>query len=81
MATREKMNSTRKTAIVVGVLFIIGTVAGFLALFVFAGPILEDPDYLVKFSANESQIVRSSAPCAGYGLCTGYGSGCDVSAL
>jgi len=57
MTTKEEMSSNRKTAIIVGVLFIIGTVAGFLALFVFAGPILEDPDYLVELSANENQIV------------------------
>jgi len=49
------MNSNRKTAIIVGVLFIIGTVAGSLSAVV-SGP-LQDPDYLVTVSANENQIM------------------------
>jgi hypothetical protein len=50
------MNKHRKIAIIVGVLFIIGTVAGSISI-VFTGPILDDPDYLVKVSANETQII------------------------
>ena len=50
------MNSDRKTAVIVGVLFIIGTVAGVLS-FVVAGPFLDDPDYLINVSANENQII------------------------
>ncbi len=50
------MDTYRKTAIIVGVLFIIGTVAGILSV-VFTGSILDDPDYLVKISANENQII------------------------
>ncbi len=50
------MNTYRKTAIIVGVLFIIGTVAGILSL-VFTGPFLDDPDYLIKVSANENRII------------------------
>ena len=50
------MNTNRKIAIIVGVLYIIGTVAGILS-FVFAGSILDDPDYLVEVSANENQII------------------------
>jgi Domain of unknown function (DUF4386) len=46
----------RKTAIIVGVLYIIGTVAGILSV-VFTGSILGDPDYLNKVSANQNQIV------------------------
>jgi hypothetical protein len=52
----EKMDSYRKTAIIVGVLFIIGTVAGILSV-VFTGHILDDPDFLIKFSANENQVI------------------------
>ncbi len=37
------MISNKKTAIIVGVLFIIGTVAGVLSA-LFTGPILGDPD-------------------------------------
>jgi hypothetical protein len=50
------MNSSRKTAIIVGVLFIIGTVAGILSV-VFTSSILYAPDYLVTVSANETQIT------------------------
>ena len=51
--------ASRKTAIIVGVLYIIGTVTGVLSL-VFAGPILDDPDYLIKVSANENQIITGA---------------------
>ena len=50
------MNTNRKTAIIVGVLFIIGTVAGVLSV-VFMSPILTAPDYLMKISANENPII------------------------
>jgi len=50
------MNSNRKTAIIVGVLFIIGTVAGVL-INAYSGSTLDDPDYLITFSANENQII------------------------
>lgn len=48
--------TSRNTAIVVGALYIIGTVAGILSL-VFTGPILEEQDYLTQVSANPNQIV------------------------
>jgi hypothetical protein len=48
--------TNRKTAIFVGVLYILGTVAGILSL-VFTGPILEWPDYLTQVSTNPNQIV------------------------
>jgi hypothetical protein len=51
--------ASRKTAIIVGVLYIIGTFAGVLSL-VFAGSILNDPDYLIKVSANENQIITGA---------------------
>jgi hypothetical protein len=58
------MNSTkgsprgtnRKTAIIVGVLYIVGTIAGILSL-VFTGSILSDPNYLIKVSENQNQIL------------------------
>ena len=50
------MNTNRTTATIVGVLFIIGTVAGVLSV-VFTSPILNDPDYLIKVSANPNQIA------------------------
>ena len=53
------MNTSRKIAIIVGVLFIIGTVAGVLSVG-FLDPILDDPNYpnyLTTVSANKNQIA------------------------
>jgi len=50
------MNSYRKNAIIVGVLFITATVANILSD-VFLGPILDPLDYLIKVSANENQVI------------------------
>jgi hypothetical protein len=50
------MNTNRKTAVIVGVLYIIGTVAGILSVVV-TGSILSDPDFLLRIAANENQIV------------------------
>ena len=49
------MNTHKRTARIVGVLFIIGTVAGVLSFF--GGTIIDDPDYLIKVSENENQII------------------------
>jgi len=50
------MNSNRKTAIIVGVLFITSTVAGILSV-VLLGPIINAPDYLINVSAKENQVI------------------------
>jgi len=50
------MNTYRKTAIIVGILFIIGTVAG-ISSGIVTGPLLSDPNYLTAVAANESSIV------------------------
>jgi len=55
MINKEKTNPN-KTARIVGVLFIIGTVAGILSVVV-TGSILADPEYLMKVSANGTQII------------------------
>ena len=49
------MNSNRKTAIIVGALYIIGTVAGMLGEIF--GPNLDAPDYLANLSTNEKQVL------------------------
>ena len=49
------MNSNRKTAIIVGVLFITALVSSMLSG-VFLGSI-DDPDYLTAVSANENQVL------------------------
>ena len=46
----------RKAAITVGVLFIIGDIAGVLSLFVTRG-LLDGPDALTKIAANQSQLA------------------------
>ena len=50
------MNSNRKTAIIVGLLYIIGTVSGIIWK-VLAGSIPNDLNLLTKVTANESQIT------------------------
>ncbi len=50
------MNSDRKSAIIAGVLFIIGTVAGLLSVV----SVIEDPDFLIKVSTNENQVLRGA---------------------
>ena len=61
-------------AVIVGVLFIIGTVTGTIAAII-GKPILDAPDYLTNISANESQIIivtflvfLMGVACAGIGL-------------
>jgi hypothetical protein len=53
------MNSNKKTARIVGILFIIGTVAGILSV-VFTNAILTNPDYLPMVSAHENQIIMGA---------------------
>jgi hypothetical protein len=48
------MNIYRKNAMIAGVLWIIGTVAGILSL-PFLG-IIDKPDYLIRIAANENQV-------------------------
>jgi hypothetical protein len=50
------MNTSRKIAIMVGVFYIVATVAGMLSL-PFTQPILDAPDYLINVSANEVQVI------------------------
>ena len=68
------MNSNRMYAVIVGVLFIIGTVTGTIAAII-GNPILDAPDYLANISTNESQIIivafllfLMGVACAGIGL-------------
>ena len=49
-------SSSRKSAIIVGVLFIVGDIAGVLSLLI-AGPILGNSDYLIRVSASGNQII------------------------
>ena len=69
------MNSNRKTAIVVGILFIFATVANLLSNVAFLKPILDAPDYLGRIFASENQIligslihIIASFACAGIAI-------------
>ncbi len=47
------MNSDKKATTIAGWLYILGTVAGILSVV----PVIDDPDYLIKASANENQVI------------------------
>ncbi len=72
--TKANLHGTdRRTAAVVGTLFIIGTVSGVLMVQFIS--ILDAPDHLVKIAANESQMIIAAllkfvmgVACAGIGL-------------
>ena len=52
----SEMNSNRRTAIIVGVLFL----AGYVGIFVggaISGPILNDPDYLSNVYPNKIRVI------------------------
>ena len=57
MTIKGKMYTDKKTARIVGVLFITATVTAILSL-VFIGPILDAPDYLINVSTNENQMFH-----------------------
>jgi hypothetical protein len=50
------MKSYRRTAILIGVLYILGTVAGILSV-LFTNTITNDPDFMLAVSANQSQVI------------------------
>ena len=53
------MKTNRNTAIIVGILFIVGTASGILSA-VFTGSILSAPDYLAQVAANETQMITGA---------------------
>lgn len=55
----SKIKSANNAARIVGVLFIIGTVAGILGQII-VGPIVGASDYLVQLSANENQVLAGA---------------------
>ncbi len=54
------MDPDRRAAILTGILFIIGTVAGMISLGVFTDPILGAPNYLAGVSANEAKVMMGA---------------------
>lgn len=53
------MDTNKKIATIVGMLYIIGTLSGVLSV-VFTKPILDASDYLVKTAANSNQIITGA---------------------
>ena len=51
------MNSHTKTAVIVGVLFIIATVAASIGYEIILGPILNSQEYLINISENENKVL------------------------
>ena len=51
------MDPSKTTATRVGILFLIATAAGVLSFGAFLNPILTAPDYLILFSARETQVI------------------------
>ena len=56
MMNKEKSKNMRRTAIIVGILFIIGTAAGVTGGLITI-PILNDPNYLAEVAANEGTVA------------------------
>ena len=63
----KKMTTYRKTAIIVGVLYIVGTVSGILSR-VFAGPIQNAQDALMSVSTNGNPIILGALAVLAMGL-------------
>lgn len=61
------MNGYKRAARLVGILYIIGTVAGILS-YAFVLPILDNDDYLTEISAHENRMVMGSLLVATMGL-------------
>jgi hypothetical protein len=59
MFSNNSTGEYKRTARIVGVLFILATVAGVLSV-AFLGSPLADPDYLINFAANENQIITGA---------------------
>ena len=74
------MNTYRKTATIVGILFIIGTAAGILSLPVIGG-MLGAPDFLKHDRLNSSQVALGALLMLAMGSGTRHGTGHAVSGL
>jgi hypothetical protein len=61
------MDTSKRTARIAGVFYIIGTVTGVLSV-IFTGPVHSAPDYLTGFSTNETQVILGSLCVLAMGL-------------
>ena len=67
ITNNSAVSSLRKKAVIVGGLYIIGTVAGVLSV-VLTGPLLKDPVDLIKISANANSIILGSLSVLAMGI-------------
>ena len=63
----KKMRTDRKTAIIVGVLYIVGTVSGVLSLLL-TGPVREAQDLLIGVAAGGTPIILGALAVLAMGL-------------
>lgn len=56
---KPPQEANRRTAVIVGVLFILGTLGGVLSV-ILTGPIMDVPDYLDKIAANETKVIAGA---------------------
>jgi len=61
------MNTTQKTASLVGVLFIIGTMMGVLSV-IFTAPVLDGPGYLARVAAHPAPMILAAFCVLAMGL-------------
>jgi len=61
------MNIYRKTAVIVGILFIIGTMMGVLSV-IFASPVLNGPGYLAQVAADPTPLILGAFCMLAMGL-------------
>ncbi len=64
---RCEVNDKRRTASLVGVLFIVGTVTGVLSV-VFTSPVLDGPGYLARVAANPTPLILGAYCMLAMGL-------------
>ena len=57
MTSKEKTNSSKKTAIIVGALFLIAMATSLIGGAILIEPVLADVDYLTNVSVNETQVL------------------------
>lgn len=59
MNTNTNLKANKKIAVIIGVLFIIGTLSGISSV-IFTGPVLGSPDYLNRIAANPNSLINGA---------------------
>jgi len=74
----KKMNTYRKNATIVGILYILGTVFGILSV-IFTQPVANAQDYFVVVTSNENRVIIGAIFIINDGCGAGDGSSCAIS--